>query len=204
MDPVKREDTCFVCDIGRLVLNTTTIDIPNFGEVSVTTFICDHCGYRSTDVIPVEARPPARYSCKVDGDPSLSIRIIRSSTGTIRIPEIGVRIDPGTVSEGYITNSEGVLNRVETIIDQVLKEANRALERGEDEPANKEKASRCMALNDRIKAAKEGNDSLTIILEDPLGNSGMVGPSGRVIKSPLGPEDIADLLRTGGAWDPTE
>jgi len=39
--------------------------------------------------------------------------VIKSGTTTIRIPEFGAKITPGPYSEGFITNVEGVLSKVE-------------------------------------------------------------------------------------------
>ncbi|MBP3800305.1 MAG: hypothetical protein ILA19_04935, partial [Bacilli bacterium] len=37
---------------------------------------------------------------------TLSVRVVRSQSATVTIPEIGVKVEPGPKSEGYVTNVE--------------------------------------------------------------------------------------------------
>jgi zinc finger protein len=193
MGPESTETTCFVCNKGNLVLSTSVMKIPSFGEVAITTFVCDHCGYRSTDIIPVETRPPRRYTCLINGGETLSIRVIRSSTGTVMIPEIGVRIDPGTASEGYITNVEGILNRIEGIVDHLLKDSYRSIN-VEEKVQVHGNISRCMMIKDMIMATKNGTMEMSLIIEDPYGNSALVSDSVPIRQESLTEDDILSLI----------
>ena len=56
----------------------------------------------------------------------LDARVIRSSSGTLRIPELGVDIEPGFASESYISNVEGVLDRVEGVVEFATRSAREA------------------------------------------------------------------------------
>jgi zinc finger protein len=47
------------------------------------------------------------------------VRVIRSSTGVIKIPELEIEISPKSASTGYITNVEGVLLRVKSAIKMI-------------------------------------------------------------------------------------
>lgn len=192
MDPT--ESSCFVCKTGTLLLSSTSLEVPYFGEVNVTTFTCDSCGYRSTDVLPLRSRAPSRYRCTVKGEDTLDIRVIRSHTGTVLIPEIGVRIDPGVAADGFITNVEGILERVEGIIDQVLRGSYEGLERpDEDRRELLSRVSKCLAIKDRIGAARSGTSPLTILIEDPTGNSAIVGKDRSIERSDLTDADLAYL-----------
>ena len=57
-----------------------------------------------------------RYELSVESPEDLDARVIRSTSGTIRIPEMGIIVEPGTVSDSYITNIEGVLQRVQKVL----------------------------------------------------------------------------------------
>ena len=86
------------------------IEIPHFGKVLETTIICESCGFKHSDIIALEQNDPAKYILKINKD-NLSTRIVRSQSATVSIPEIGVKVEPGPKSEGYVTNVEGVITR---------------------------------------------------------------------------------------------
>jgi len=46
----------------------------------------------------------------------LKIHVVRGNTATIVVPELGVSIHPGLNNEGFISNVEGVLTRIEDIL----------------------------------------------------------------------------------------
>jgi zinc finger protein len=188
---VSDEAVCFICNTGKLLLTSTSVDIPHFGEVSITTFVCSSCGYRSTDVLPVRSRDPARYSCTINGPSSLSIRVIRSHTGTISIPEMGIRIDPGVAAEGFVSNAEGILNRVEGILDQVLRDSYRDLGSGDPPEGDAlDRISRCLKLKDMLSSSREGKCALTLVIEDPNGNSAIAGNDPSIRTEPLSGGDM--------------
>ena len=92
-------------------------------------------------------------------------------TASLAIPELGVEIDPGPACTGFVTNVEGVLDRIE----QVVVAAER-----EGDPDQKENAK---TLLGRLAQAREGNLAFTLILDDPSGNSAIL--SEKADKSPL-------------------
>lgn len=125
-----------------------------------------------------------RYEMLVETPEDLSTRVIRSTSGTIRIPEMGIVVEPGTVSESYITNIEGVLQRVQS----VLLTASRWVQ--EDE----EKFSRSQELLCMLEEVFDGKKKITLIVEDPLGNSAII--SEKAIATKLSKEE-AEKLNTG-------
>jgi zinc finger protein len=189
------DTVCFVCHKGKLLFSSSSISVPHFGEVNITTFVCNSCGYRSTDVIPIGSRPPSRYRCTINGEESLSIRVIRSHTGIITIPEIGMRIDPGVAAEGFITNTEGILNRALDIIDQVLRDSYTGSRTdGLDEDECLSRITRCLQVKDRIESARSGSCPMTLILEDPSGNSAIIGDDPSISRSDLSDDEIRALM----------
>jgi zinc finger protein len=107
-------------------------------------------------------KEPVRYEVIVDTVEDLSIRIVRSMSASLEIPELGVRIDPGPACEGFISNVEGVLCRVEKVVKGALNWGN------------DEERENARLLLDRIEAVTCGSFPITLILEDPRGNSGIV------------------------------
>ena len=140
-----------------------TEKIPYFGEVMETFLSCETCGLRFSDIMCLEQKEPTRYRYKVSDVKDLLTRIVRSSTGTIQIPELGVTITPGPQAEGYISNIEGVLERIADLVKTTIKWA-----------VTDEQKKRSEEVLSLIKLAKDGQTSLTIIIEDPFGNSAII------------------------------
>jgi len=141
----------------RLIVNT--YDVPFFERILLTSISCE-CGFKHADSVVLGEKEPVRYTIRVNRD-NLFTKVIRSTSGTIRIPELGVMIEPGPASQAFITNLEGVLRRVAEIVRVAMKWNE------EDE----EKVKRCKWILERIDNVIDGDEELTIILEDPFGNS---------------------------------
>ncbi|ASJ02183.1 hypothetical protein A3L09_02320 [Thermococcus profundus] len=161
-------------------------EIPYFGKVMESTIICEKCGYRNADVMILEDRPPKLYTVKVEEEKDLFTRMVRSKSGTIELDEIGVKIEPGPAAEGFITNVEGVLERVrETLL--MAKEFKR-------QEGDEEAVKRADEILEYIKEVKEGKKPLTVRIMDPLGNSALVGEK---VKSRLLTQEEIDSLSLG-------
>ncbi len=178
------QGTCPGCAGASLVMRTLTHEVPHFGEALQTLLRCDGCGFRFVDFIVVHEREPVRYTFRVEDADDLAARVIRSSSGTIRIPEIGLVAEPSPQSESYVSNVEGVLQRIEDVF-QMARRFNL------DDPAKVDVATAGLA---RIEAARQGDGGLTLIIEDPWGNSAIVHE--RAEREPLTDEE-ANELKTG-------
>lgn len=154
---------CPACGVHTVEYTTMDLDLPYFGDVIQLLFECETCGYRHADVIVGTTHEPMRstYECKTPDD--LMVRVIRSTSGTVRIPELGVLIEPGPASEAFVTNVEGILVRVEAILDQLWRDA--------EDDATKRACEERVAM---FQGARAGTLPYTLILEDPLGNSRIV------------------------------
>ena len=167
-------------------------EIPYFGKVMESTIICERCGYRNADVMILEDRPPKLYTVRVEDERDLFTRVVRSKSGTIELEEIGVKVEPGPASEGFITNVEGVLERVR----ETLLMAREFRKQEGDEKAVK-KADEILQY---IEDVKEGKKPLTVKIADPLGNSALIGEKVRsrllteeeIRKLSLGPYQIVN------------
>jgi len=160
-------------------------DIPHFGESMLISGVCE-CGFRHSDTILLTQKEPVRNTLAVETLEDLNARVIRSSSGTIRVPELGVDIEPGYASDSYVSNVEGVLNRIEEIVCFATSQARAA--------ENQDAIRKGEEILENIARTLKGEFPLTIILEDPLGNSAIA--SEKAIVSPLTDEDIA-RLQTG-------
>jgi zinc finger protein len=111
---------CPVCSVDGVATSIMKeIEIPHFGKVLETTIQCEKCGFKHSDVIALEHNDPAKYSLKITKE-TLSVRVVRSQSATVTIPELGVKVEPGPKSEGYVTNVEGILTRFEGAIKKAL------------------------------------------------------------------------------------
>ncbi|MFX0096657.1 MAG: ZPR1 zinc finger domain-containing protein [Candidatus Hodarchaeota archaeon] len=174
---------CPVCKQNKLVYFTDQVNIPHFGSVLITTMRCPGCLFKQNNILILDAKEPSRYSVKVDGAPDLAIKVIRSSSGAIRIPEFGISMEPGTVAQGFISNIEGILHR--------FKDAIEMAKRWSEESS---KTRRATLLANIIDEAIEGKRTFTLIVEDPLGNSAIVAedPS-RVVVEKLSKHEVEKL-----------
>jgi zinc finger protein len=139
-----------------------TENIPYFSDILIISAICDSCGYKYVDTQLLRVNEPARYEVAVDTEEDLGIRVVRSMSASIEIPELGVRIDPGPACQGFVSNIEGVLDRVEQIVEG-------ALLWGEEE-----ERENARTLLEKIEGVKCGEIPITLILEDRCGNSAII------------------------------
>jgi len=178
---------CPVCSV-QMQFCWETVDIPHFGETMVIAGICD-CGFRHSDTILLTQKEPVRFTLPVTSIEDLNARVIRSSSGTLHIPELGVDIEPGFASESYISNVEGVLDRIEGVVGFATRSAREA-----ESSESPECIRKGEEILEKINLARNGRFPLTIIIEDPLGNSAI--DHEKAVKSTLPDEDAAHL-KTG-------
>lgn len=171
---------CPVCSHAPLVLRSLDLDLPYFGEALQTTVLCRACGYRHGDLMLTRHREPVRVILYVTGSSHRSARVARSSSGTVRIPELGASMEPGPRAEAFVTNVEGVLRK---FLDVVQGQEAVATTSGE--------RRRLAGVRARIEALIDGREPFTFILEDPTGNSDVI--HGDVVREPLSREEAARL-----------
>jgi len=140
------------------------------------------CGFRFTDTLILAQSKPVHYEMAISTTDDIDARVVRSTSGTIRIPELGVDMEPGPASESFISNIEGVLDRVADILEMVIRW-------NEDE--NIERARELLSKIEKVKAGEFG---ITVIIEDPLGNSAII--SEKATHRELTQEE-ANCLKTG-------
>lgn len=153
---------CSFCEANKLTLREEEVDIPYFGRVYVLSMECLGCGYRKADVEPAEKKEPCRYTLEVNSEEDLSIKVVKSGEATVKIPHI-ITIDPGPASEGYITNVEGLIERVKKMIESAAE--------AEDDDAAKQKAKNMIKKLNKVLV---GREPLKIILEDQTGHSAII------------------------------
>lgn len=164
-------EQCPFCHKSTLTLMEEIREVPYFGMCHIFSMDCSNCHYHKADIEAEQKHNPTKYTLDVTEESDLKIRIIKSSDATIKIPHI-ITITPGDASNGYITNVEGIINRVKKQIEFVRNE-------GEDENVKKKSKN----LLKKINKVLWGQDKIKIILEDPSGNSAII--SDKAVKKKL-------------------
>ncbi len=156
--------------------------IPYFEEILCISSTCK-CGFKYSDTMVLSQKGPVQYELQVSKIEDLDTRVVRSTSGSIYIPELGVDIEPGALSEAFISNVEGVLDRVEGVVEIAKSWV--------ETEQQKQKAEEVLMA---IAAVKKGEKTVTLIIKDPLGNSAIVSEKAK--KRALSEEEIKSL-KTG-------
>ena len=165
---------CPSCDAESVLTTQKEYEVEHFGAVLITVATCRKCGYRHTDLIALTEREPVALTARINSLADLNMRVIKSGTATVMIPEFGAKITPGPYSEGYITNVEGVLDKIEDALTFMTSTAKGArLKKGE-------------RMLKQMRKARDSKPHFTLMIKDPLGNSAIVSPqTGKVKKRKL-------------------
>lgn len=159
--PELNKQPCPICKKKSLILKEEEVEVPYFGKVFIFSMNCSECGYNKSDIEPAERREPCKYTFEVDSEEDMNVKIVKSGEATIKIPHV-ITIEPGPASNGYITNVEGLLERVKKAIESSVDE--------EDEAAKKKAKNLIKKINKVIF----GKEKLKIIIEDHSGNSAII------------------------------
>ena len=147
---------CPFCSKKTLALVEDQKDIPYFGKVYLFSMNCSSCKYNKADV---------------ESAKDMGVRIVKSSTATVKMPQLRLSVTPGPASIGYISNIEGVITRFEDVIKQEKEDS-------EDLEAKK----KCKNLLKKLWKIKLGDVKTKIVIEDPYGNSAIVSNKAKVEK----------------------
>lgn len=157
-----KNQQCPICRENKLTLREEEIDVPHFGQTYIFSMTCDGCGYRKSDIESAEQKEPCRYTFEVADDKDMNIRVVKSGEATVKIPYI-MNIEPGPASEGYVTNIEGLLERVKGALESAMN--------AEEDESDKKKLRNMIK---KVSKVMVGREKLKIIIEDPTGNSAII------------------------------
>ena len=153
---------CPMCRKNSLTLREEEREVPYFGKVLLFSMTCSGCKYHKSDVESIEQHDPCKFTLEINSEEDMKIRIVKSAEATIKIPRM-ISVDPGPASNGYISNIEGVLSRIKGVIES-------AKDNEEDNSAKK-KAKKYLK---KLTKVMWGQEKMTIVIEDPSGNSAIV------------------------------
>jgi zinc finger protein len=153
---------CPMCHKDTLVLRDMRREIPFFGVCYIFSMDCTACSYHMADVEAENGDGKhVKYSFDVTDEKDLSVRVVKSSQATLKVPRM-IEVSPGPISNGYVTNIEGILNRIKKIIEG---------QQDDEDPAVRKKVKNQLK---KIQRVLWGREPLTIIIDDPSGNSAII------------------------------
>ncbi|OQD58612.1 hypothetical protein MBBAR_11c00050 [Methanobrevibacter arboriphilus JCM 13429 = DSM 1125] len=174
---------CPVCKGEKTAESTTKKEkIPHFGDILESTLICNACGYKHNDVICLEQKDPVKYTLTIKSS-NLSSRVVKSQSATVSIPELGLKVEPGPKSLGYVSNVEGVIFRFEEGVKKALKIFD-----------DDESQKNGLKILEKLSLLSKGDIDATLIIEDPFGQSKIMDID--VKKEELTEEELKNL-KTG-------
>lgn len=144
--------------------NMKLTNIPHFKEVVIMATNCDACGHRSNEVksgcgIEQKGR---RIEVKVRSREDFSRDVLKSETCSLEIPELDLTVGPYALG-GRFTTVEGLLIAMK---EQVASQETLFIDSADDEIKN-----RISKFVTELDVVLEGNREITLVLDDPAGNS---------------------------------
>ncbi|KIV93728.1 hypothetical protein PV10_04923 [Exophiala mesophila] len=152
-------------------VNMKKTNIPHFKEVIIMATVCDHCGYRTSDVktggeIPEKGK---RIVLQIKTIEDMSRDILKSESCVLRSLDLGLEVQPGTLG-GRFTTVEGLLSQVrEQLHGQIFNVGDEDLSGGDS--MTSETKTRWDQFFDKLDRAIKAEFEYSITLEDPLANS---------------------------------
>jgi zinc finger protein len=161
MSEIKNQP-CPFCSEKKCTLREEEVDVPHFGRLFVLSMECEACHTKKSDIEPVDQKEPCKFTLEVSSEDDLNIKVVKGGEATVKIPHI-ITMEAGPASEGYITNIEGLLERIKKIIESSTE--------SEDDPAAKKKGRN---LIKKLNKVILGREKLKVIIEDQTGHSAII------------------------------
>jgi zinc finger protein len=145
---------CPQCGYEGLEISIYLYNAPCIGNTIIEAGRCPFCGLLYRDIYVAEYGERRRFEVKVTRG-SDDYLLIKSSSATVVIPELGVEIAPGPAALGYITTARGILEKVLEVLSIACTETT----------------EECQRRMEDVRKALEGEFEYTLIVDDPLGRS---------------------------------
>jgi len=158
----KGGEACPLCHKKTLTLLEKETEVPYFGKLFLFSMTCSNCKYHKSDIEAAERKEPSKFTFEIGSEKDLKVRVVKSAEATVKIPHI-TTITPGPAAQGFVTNIEGILNRVKYQIET-------ARDTSEDND-DKKKAKNLLKKLTKVMC---GQEKQKIIIEDPSGNSAII------------------------------
>ncbi len=155
---------CPICSNRTLQIKEIEYYIPYLGKALLVNRYCSSCHYRKSEIVPLEPKRHQRIYIRISSENDLKIKIVRTSTTAIEIPEYGIYIYPGIDAPFFITNVEGILQRFYDAARRIAVLSQ-----------NKEERKASMFFLKKIDELRNDPSPFTLILDDPAGLAKVIG-----------------------------
>lgn len=146
---------CPICG-DELRISDYKLNIPYYGDIVISVAMCSSCNFKHNNVFATSSRNPRKILFRVEKPGDENALVIKSSTCTIEIPELGLTLEAGAYSQGYITTVEGIVESFAHALDYLCKQ--------EHAPRDK-----CNELSSLLEKARNAEVKYTIVIHDLLG-----------------------------------
>ncbi|MFT4311951.1 MAG: ZPR1 zinc finger domain-containing protein [Candidatus Woesearchaeota archaeon] len=163
-------ELCPFCGSKTLTLVEEQREIPYFGQVFLFSMSCSTCKYHKADIESAEKRDPVKITFPIESEDDLTVRVVKSASATVKFPRI-ITMESTEMSNGYVTNIEGLLKRVQKILEST---------RDTSDDANEQKQAKNHLK--KIQKILWGHDKITITIEDPTGVSAIISDKTQTTK----------------------
>lgn len=153
------QTNCSECRASCLT-NMKLVEIPHFKEVILMATNCESCGHRTNEIKSSagieEKGVEIKHNIKNDAD--LKLEAVKSDTCTIKIPELELEV---------ISASAGRYTTVEGLCQDTLERLEKSYPYMFGDSAEEQVRNKLNSIYERLRSPI----GLTIILDDPTGNS---------------------------------
>ena len=163
---------CPVCTRKNAVFSEYEVEDPYAGTIAIFAIKCKSCGYKNSDLEIEGEQDPAEYKIDVESIEDLNIRVIKSGSCEVKIPNFRISVESTMNSEGFITNIEGLLLRFKRQV-MILKQ---------DTELDKTQRKRIKTILKGIDEVLNGEKKITIKLIDETGNSAIISDKVQIKK----------------------
>ncbi|KAB0804167.1 hypothetical protein PPYR_01137 [Photinus pyralis] len=142
--------------------NMKLTNIPHFKEVVIMATVCDTCGNRTNEVKSGSGVEPlgVRIEVDVSNKNDLCRDLLKSETCHLRIPQLELEVGPSALG-GRFTTVEGLLVAVKDQLSENIFQDSQA----------EEDKDRLASFLQQFDCIIEGKKTVTLVLDDPAGNS---------------------------------
>ncbi|XP_025994624.1 zinc finger protein ZPR1 [Solenopsis invicta] len=144
--------------------NMKLTNIPHFKEVVIMATLCESCGHRTNEVKSGGGIEPqgVRIEVTVTGREDFSRDLLKSETCDMEIPELELEVGP-TILGGRFTTVEGII--------MAMKEQLSSSTAFTGDSTDSETVNRMNTFIAQLEDVLDGQRKVTLILDDPAGNS---------------------------------
>ncbi len=167
---------CPLCG-SEMIVSEYKYTIPYYGDILISSGTCPSCKYTYRNVEQLSRSEPREIIYRVEHPRDVNAIILKSPRAKIEIPELGLIIEHGVYSQGYITTVEGLIVEFIEVLDSLCRQG------GLD-------TAKCTELLQKLEKARNGELEYTVVIYDYEGVSDII--SNKTIRRKLSVEEESE------------